>query len=391
MEAQTFELDFSPKMNKMGNRVFELTSTATSKSTVQTSGGAISSGYLLEPILWVRKAIDAAQERMRFLQIVQQFTLPEGHKDYIVPKRKNYLADGSWEASSAEYAVNTPIGFTEITTAGAVQFTPTNYNYGVSITNDNIRTNALNIVEYCREELSYKYENSLDSAIRDALIGTITSSAGTPSAGATEMTASVVGSQTIFGGDATDASNSLDDGDTLTPEMIKKARRLLQSNKGYYWNSNAWTAVSSTYPTNAWVSEPNEPFVLLIAPEQEESLLNESQFTSAAEYGSQAVILSGEIGQYMDVKVVTTTKMPAGISTDKFAVSGATNRTFDTNVHMCAMVKAGKVGGAVFGRKPEFKVYDWPQEDAVKMKLSMAYAADNIYDDAQVRMFVTDV
>jgi len=390
MENIELDIPLVPSKDKVGNRVFELASTSTDTGSIQTSGGTVSNAYKLQPIMWIRKALDCAKERMRFLQIVRQETLPPGHKDLIMTIRKNYLADSSWEASSAEYdpAGTSEIAWTEITTQGGVQFTPTNYNYGVFITNEHIRTNVINSVQYCREELSYKYENSVDSAIRDALIGTIVASGGTPSAGATEASSTAAGSQTIFGGDATDADNSLDDGDTLTPELIKKARRLLQSTKGYYWNSNTWTASSATF--NPWVSEPNEPFVLLIAPEQEESLLNESQFTSAAEYGSQAVILSGEIGQYMDVKVVTTTKMPSGGNTDIAKIQG-NSVSFDTNVHMCAMVKSQRVGAIVFGRKAEFKVFDWPSADGVRMKLSMAYAADSLYEDAQVRIFVTDV
>jgi len=391
MDNLEYTLPYEAKANNVGNRVFELAGTAVTASTIQTSGGAISSGYKLQPIQWIRKAIDSAKERMRFQQIIAQHTLPAGHKDLIIPKRKNYFADGSWGTSAAEYATGTEITFTEITTQGAVQFTPVKYNYGVQLTNESVRTNVLNAVQFCREELAYKYENSIDTITRDALIGTITGSGGTPTAGATEMAAAAVGSQTIFGGDATDAADSLDDGDTLTPEMIKKARRLLQSTTGYYWNSNAWTAVSSTYPTNPWVSEPNEPFVLMIAPEQEESLLNESQFTSAAEYGSQKVILSGEIGQYLDVKVVSTTKMPGGADNSLCYVTASASVDFDTNAHMAAMFKSQKVGAGVFGQSAQFKVFDWPSEDAVRMTLGYAYAADNVFDDAQIRMFVTDV
>lgn len=387
MDYYTALIPFEGKNDRTGHRVFELASTATSKSTFQTAGGSFTA-YGLEPVLWARKAIDAAKEKMRFLQIVSQYNLPQGHKDYVILKRKQYLPETSWESSSEEYAVGTEIPSTEITTPGAITVTPINRNYQVHITNDNIRTSAINAVQYCRDELAYLYENCLDSLIRDTLIGTITPSSGTPVPGAVEYSNTTAGSMTIFGGDATDASNSLDDGDILTTELIKKARRLLQSNIGYYWSSNVWTK-SAVYK-NPWTSEPNEPFVLLIAPEQEEALLNESQFTSAAEYGSQKVVLSGEIGTYMDVKVLTTTKMPHGSSGYKFAVSGANNRTFDTNVHMCAMLKAKRVGAAIFGRTAEFKIYDYPQGDAVRIKLSFAVGVDNIYDDAQVRIFVTD-
>ena len=379
----TLQLSYEPKTNALGWRVFELASTVT--STTSTRGSAVSNAYVLQPIMYLKKAIDAAKERMRFMQIVTQYTLPEGHKDIIIPYRKKYLADSSWETSSAEYAAGSEISWTQINTLDGVQITPTRYNYGVALTNEAIRTNALNLVTYAREELSYKYENSIDSAIRDAILGTVGSS---PTLGATEMSDTANGCQTIYGGDATDADNSLDPGDVLTTDLIAKAKRLLMSNIGYYWSSNTFTKSSTT--KNAWEPTAREPFVLFIAPEQEEALLKDSQFVNASEYGSNEVVLNGEIGRYLGIKVISTTKVPAISSGDSIVVQGS-SQSFDTNAHLCGLVKAGPVGALVWGVKPEIKVFDWPNADQVRMKLTMSYGISPVHSDAIVRIVVSDV
>jgi len=376
-------LSYQPQTNAFGWRVFELSSTVT--STTSTRGTQFSTApYYLQPILYVRKAIDAAKERMRFMQVSSQFTLPEGHKDMIIPYRTKYLADSSWETSSAEYSAGNEISWTAINTMDGVKASPTRYNYGVALTNEAIRTNAINLVAYCREELSYKYENSIDSAIRNQLLGTVGAS---PTLGATEMSDTANGCQTIYGGDATDADNSIDSGDVLTTDLIAKARRLLMSTAGYFWQTNVFTKSSTT--KNPWEPTANEPFVLFIAPEQEEALLKESQFINAAEYGSNEVVLNGEIGRYLGVKVVSTTKVPAISSGDNIKVQGA-SQSFDTASHLCGMIKAGVAGALVWGVKPEIRVFDWPNADQIRMKLTMSYAAVAVHSDAIVRIVVSD-
>lgn len=380
---QIYLLSLEPTTNQFGWRVFELASTVTSTTSVRGSQFS-TAPYYLQPIHYLKKAIDAAKERMRFMQIVSQFALPEGHKDIIIPYRKKYLPDSSWETSSSEYAAGTEISWTEINTADGVKVTPTRYNYGIALTNEAIRTSAINEVAYMREELSYKYENSIDSAIRDQILGTVGSS---PTLGATEMSDTVNGCMTIYGGDATDADNSLDKGDTLTTELIAKARRLLMSNVGYYWSSNTFTKSSTT--KNPWEPTAQEPFVLFIAPEQEEALLNLEKFTNAAEYGSNEVLLNGEIGKYLGIKIISTTKVPAISSGDNIYVSGGT-QAFDTAAHICGLVKAGKCAALVWGVKPEIKVFDWPNADQVRLKLTMSYGVAAIHSDAIVRIVVSD-
>ena len=378
-----FNLEFvENKKTKLPWKSYELSTTATTADVVR--GSASQTVYGLQPMGFLKKAVDAAKERMRFLEVVQQVVMSSGHKYWSIPKRDEYMADGDWESSDDEYAAGSEIAWTDITTPDSVIFTPTTYNYGVALSNKAIRETLLPMVSYCNEELSYKYENSIDSSIRDALFGTCTTGTATEP---TPMSNSVNGAQTIFGGDADDQSDALDVSDVLTPELIKKAKRLLMSKAGYYWSTNTHT--KSAVTKNPWSPTDNEPFVLFVAPEQMESLMNDSQFTNAAEFGSQGPVLTGQIAKYCGVNIVETTKVPDFTDNDNIDVQ-ASNITVDVDGHICGLVKAQRCGAIVWGKKAEFKTFDWPISDQVRMTLGMAYQAQAVHPDAIVRLVVSD-
>jgi N4-gp56 family major capsid protein len=366
------------RSNNISGNYYTLSSATTESATVY---GDAYSGKELEPAVWVRSIVDAAQERMRFMQVVKQHTMPDGNADFIIPRRKTYLADSSWNTSAAEYTSTDEIDWTQINTMDGIQTTPVNYNYGVELTNDAIHKNALQLVEFCREELSYKYENAVDTAVRNALLGTVSST--TAVIGPVEAADAVTGSQIIFGGDSSNLSDSMDPGDTLTTDMIARARRLLMSTNQYYYSSNVFTKTTSK--SNPW--EP--PYVLFIAPEQEEALVTDSQFVNAAEYGSQEVILNGEIGRYLDCKMVVTTKVPSFADNDYYYVQGSQYQV-DTDAHACALIKPQVAGAMVWARQAKFKIFDWPSADRTRMTLNMKYAASAVQSDAIIRMVVND-
>ena len=365
--------------NNLKGKSYTLSDTATQRSTVY--GDALST-YELEPVKYVRSIVDAAKERMRFNSVVSEYQMPVGNRTFVIPRRTKFMARGDWEASAAEYTTaNTDVLYTDITTLDGIQVTPGRHNYGVKITMDAVRSHALNLPAYCRDELAYRYEDKTDSAIRDALLGTV--SAATAVIGPVEAADAVTGSQIIFGGDSTNLSDSMDAGDTITTDMVAKARRLLMSPKQYFWSSNVWT--KTTALSNPWEGD----FVLMIAPEQEEAFLTDSQFTNAAEYGSQEIVLGGEIGKYIGCKVVSTSKMPAFTENDYYYVQGAQYQV-DTDGHVCAMFKPGVCGGMVWKQRANFQAFPWPVQDQIRMHLNMEYAASAVQSDAIIRMVVND-
>ncbi|MFA5132878.1 MAG: hypothetical protein WC444_06155 [Candidatus Paceibacterota bacterium] len=388
-----FELDLKPAKHALGGtwKTFELASAVTQQST--TRGTALSTKYMLLPVAWAKAAMDAAKENMRFVETCKQELMKEGQSTYVIPKRTKYMADGDWEASAEEYTTaNTEMLWTDITTPDGVEFTPTEYNYGVAITDKNVRTNALNIVQFCREELQYKLENHQDNLVRNALLGVSNSveATVTTAAGPVAMSNSVNGATNLMGGDATMADLSLVDGDILTTELMKKAVRHMTSDKGYYW-SNTTTHTPSAVTKNAWEPTASEPLVWYIAPENRTQLQDDSQFMSAAEYGSDKVLLKGEIGEFIGTKIICTTKVTKFVANDYIWMDGTINPTVNCSGRQVSLQKSGKAMGLVYGAKPTIEVFREPSYRQVRMCLNMAAQAKPIYDDAIVKICVSDV
>jgi N4-gp56 family major capsid protein len=383
MPEYTFELASRPEERKdafgvnIPWKTFNMAATVTQVSSIR--GSATTTAYANLIISWLRKAMDAAKENQRFPNAFSEHAVPEGSTSIFIPKRTKYVAASSWETTAEEIAVNTDVTWTALTNINGVNLAPTDAHAGVEFTDKAVRTSAVNLIQFAREELSYRVEDALDTSCSTALDD------------ATAQSNTVVGMQTIFGGDATDANNSLDNGDILTTDLITKAKRLLKATQPYYWNSNAWTAATGAgKPKNAWQPEPAAPFLLYIAPEQAEGLQNDSQFTNAAEYGGREVVLGGEIGQYLGIKVIETTKVPGLVSGDNFTHQGTTV-SVDTNVHTCYLVKGQKCGGIAWAVRPSIKVFDWPSGAKKRAVLDYSYAAGTIFDDAIVKIAVTDV
>jgi len=58
--------------------------------------------------------------------------------------------------------------------------------------------------------------------------------------------------------------------------------------------------------------EKREPRYVIIHPAQENALLKSDKFINAAQYGGREVVLNGEIGQWLGIKVLKTTQVPTG-------------------------------------------------------------------------------
>jgi len=58
-----------------------------------------------------------------------------------------------------------------------------------------------------------------------------------------------------------------------------------------------------------------KPHVCVIHPAVERSLLDDDQFVNASEYGDPSIVQTGEIGQYLGVRVFTSTNMPVADNT----------------------------------------------------------------------------
>ncbi len=342
----------------------KLSSTDTTATVARGSDGGTT--YLLEPRMWIRQIVDGAQKKLMYSASAYQQDVTKGFKDLVIPKRNRYLADeitGEWKAVVTP---GTAVNFTDLSQYDGVTVTPLWKNHGVAITYDVIQTNALDYVALGREELTYHAGDVVDIAVVDAFVG------------ATAATSSVAGASTIYGGDATDASE-LSAGDIITTDMVAEGARKLKSKIVNYWTlgSGEFTIATSTMVKNPWANEGD--FVLHIAPEQEEAFRTDSQFVNAAEYGSDKVLKTGEIGDYLGVAIVVSnnTKQYATSATNR---DGTTNSSISTNT--CVLTKMRKGAALAFSKRPTLHVVDFPRELEVDLILEQAYGTNIIHDDS---------
>jgi N4-gp56 family major capsid protein len=327
--------------------------------------GSAYSGYNLEVARWEKEIIDAAQKAQYFAPFAKQFDAEPGTKDIVAPIRSQYGL--SWGSSTPGEGV--AVNYTDLANLDAVVLTPADASYGVAISNRALRVNALNLVQQAKEEMTYQAGDVVDIAVATALKG------------ATAATSTVKGAQTIYGGDAR-SDAELVAGDIFTTDMVADAKTKLQSTTCKYWNpaSPAAEAVSSA-TKNPWRNDPSEPFVLVVSPEQENVLLKDSQFVNAAEYGDRQVIMNGEIGSYLGIKIVVSSNTPhvaaGGTSPDGTGV-------VTPAVDRCMMFKANKAVGLAWGQRPKLYAFDFPSELEQRLILELAYQAKVLHTDATV-------
>jgi len=351
-----------------------------SADTISTDvRGTLRTAYALEPTNWLKEINDAAQKVHYFKQFAYQTKVAKGNKDVIIPYRTSYmnsvrsgLTSGDWEVSAAEGA---DVAFTKLSNLDGVQIVPTPKNAGVTISNWALNVNAIDLIRAAKEELTYHAGDMVDQDIAYQINQ------------ATASTSTARGAQTIYGGDA-QAESELAAADKITTNLVADAKTKLQSSTCRYWTpaSPGAEAVSSQ-AKNPWKSNPGDPFVLFIAPEQENVFIKDDQFTNAATYGSDKIIHSGEIGEYLGIKIIVTDNVQkivsGGTALDGGSAPGAAG-------HRCVLCKPKAAYGYADAIAPRIIVEDYPRQLSKDIILEMAYGTAVIHDDAIVFIDVTD-
>lgn len=301
--------------------------TITSSSGVSTLQGKV----------WLKDIIKAAKKRMYFEQFAKVIEVPAGNKDVAQPI---FTSNLSMTDSKSEGAART---MTEITNLNAVVFTPTSANFGVRIADEVLLTSQVNVIEHAKDQLAYDMADTIDAAIATAI-----AAASSPAA-------------TLYGGDATGPS-SLAAGDTFTMALLIKARKYLIKNN--------------------WKPEPNRPFVLFVDANAEEALYldNSGLFVDASKYGSNEVIMNGEIGKVLGVRIVVTENVPSASTWGSGSLAG----------HTLFMAKAGVSFGIAYGMKPKLDSERKKNEAAEDLYLDTRYQAKTLQENAIVLIKVAD-
>lgn len=313
---------------------------------------------------WLDQIVDAAKKKMFFLGVAAQYDVPAGTKDLVIPYRKGYFSTLGTSVTDTT-AEGNDVVFTEMDSLTGLTLTPGPHAYGVAISNDAIRKTAVNLIQAAREDLSDYWADVVDKAIASAING------------AAIATSQLKGASALYGGDAYSTA-TLAAGDTLTPSLLSKAKTRLQGTTMYYISgtSDAISAQSKS----PWTSEPNSPFVAFIGPEQEYILLTDSQFTNAAEYGSQEIVLNGEIGKYQGIKIVTSVNTTSATNWGSGSLAG----------HNCYMIKQNISAALAWGQKPRLRVFEYPSQLETRLILEQAYATDSLHDDSICHIKVAD-
>ena len=349
-------------------QVMELASEIT---TTTSRGTAVSSTYVNRPTEYGNAFLDAAKKRFYFLESVNVRYLEPGHADYIEYKRTLYAGDSGITFDSGE-ASTSDISNTSIANLDGVQITPVYYTAHMTVTDWNVQTNRFSLIEKFREELVYGTADKIDLAI---VVGI---------GDATEATSSAAGATMLYGGDAT-SDSTLASADILTPDLIVKAAKYLRDKYVWYWNSTTFTKVAAATATkNTWMNE--DDYVLYIGPSQYLALQQDSQFTNAAEYGSQDVVLNGQIAKYQGIRIVMTTNVESVAS----GSTGPDATTASADMTRCILMKPKKAYTFVWGKEPEITVSPYPRRKQQDIVTDFAFAGSVIHGDAIVFIDVAD-
>jgi N4-gp56 family major capsid protein len=352
--------------------------------------GAAHTMHTLEPAIWLQVILDAAKQRFYFLNFCYITELQKGQKEVVIPYRTIYKGGTPYVAgpptSGITYATAAPADGTAITATvldnfEGITITPAMQASRITISNYAIQVNAIDLIRAAQEELVYSIGDKVDQYIAVTIGNALGSSA------------TVHAATTLFGGSATRGS-LLAAGDVMTTDLVADARKALMSRYKEYRTANTGAAgggtgaVAGTILGNPWVSSPDGPFVLFIGPAQELAFLKDSQFVNAAEYGSNKVIMNGEIGEYIGVKIISTNNVEQ-VAVGS-AVPDATGGNALVNMTRCVMIKAQKAAAFCWGKQPSLRFWDNVPQVSQDVVMESAYAASVVYDDAIVFIDVAD-
>lgn len=354
---------------------------ATGRTKTGDVAGSATSSTALEPTIFLREIVDAAKASWFFMDVCHVTDVGKGNADVVIPKRSKYLASSGITYATATPNAGSPITSTKIDNLDGVTLTPSVQASRVSIGNYALRVNSLNLMRAAQDELTYSIGDKIDAIIATTIGDALSS------------TSALAGAQILYGGDAT-SDNTLATGDVLTTDLVAQAKKLMMSvNKQFRataaGNGGGFGAVqTATIAGNPWMPTASEPFVFFIGTAQWQALATDSQFVNAAEYGNNEVVLNGEIGKYLGIKVVVTTNVESIASGSE----GPDEETANAGANMtrCILVKSKRACAFAWGLKPEITVWNNVPEISKEIVLESAYQAKVLHPDAIVFVDVTD-
>lgn len=315
----------------MSKTILELSAAANITDTSTLDAGTSSTIYAdLGAQIWKERVIAYAEDNRYFDQIciIDKSMVGNGAKTVTIPKTTSHLG---MTVSQTEGDVRT---ITEMTNIDGVDLTvsASDFKYGeISISKQIYMTSSVDLIERAKYTVGQELAKDLDEAIVSAI----------------ESGASSTNTDHAYGGDATTPA-TLEAGDTLEPSVIADAMGIMDTNNF-------------------------APRYLFLHPKQVRDLRKESQFINASEYGDNTVVMKGEVGEYLGLKIFMTTNVPS-------YSSGET----DTGQTSSAWGVAGYKGiliGTLKGGEPCAVALAWKEMPSVDYEYEKKRALHRVYYD----------
>lgn len=292
------------------------------------------------------EVIRYAEENRFFMQAVKEYDalIKSRDKTLKLPLTTGHETITARTANTA----GTERTYTEMSKLDTVEITPTYKLGGVAIDKELVETSRVDLIEEAKFILAEDIVEVIEADITAEID--------------TRVTTNVV-----YGGDATTPA-TLATGDKITVDLVADAIDKL---------GTKWKAA-----------------MLFISSAQRKVFHKSSQFTNAAEYGSNEVVLNGEIGKYLGVKIIVTDLVQDYTSgaQDK-GIAGGTGLwgATGTSCQLVGFTHGGRKPIAFAWKEKPLVDYEYLKRKATHYLLSdVAYLARVVHEKACCLIKVTD-
>lgn len=318
-----------------------LTAAVTDISTVQVTETV--------PALWMTEVVKYGEALRRLDQfaIVNKDLVGKSGDRVTIPINTGHL---SLTVSHTEGEVRTLTELTKLDTVTIIVAAGDFYRGAIRIGKEISSLSAVDLVAMAKYSIAQDLADDVDLSLATAIQATAVT-------------------KNVFGGASTNADASdLATGDVLTTDLIVDAMALIEASDFV-------------------------PKYLVIGPYQLAALRKDSQFVNAAEYGSNEVVMKGEIGQYLGIKIISTTN--ANLDYDSSNTDTNDASAWGANGFCCPMIATGRNGepvayAIVWKELPHIDYEFLKDECAHQIYYDQAFEDDVIQPDAICLIKVTD-
>jgi len=301
---------------------------------------------------WSQKIIFDAQPDRVLSKYFLEFTDLMGNNDVtlIIPK----IGDVDLMGSRAGAAEGKTRVMTVFDTADNITVSLTSADVklgGCAISFETASATRVSIVEMAHKQLVRQYLETIETDSNTILEGS---------------TESASAASSVFGGDAT-TKGTLETGDVITVDKIIDMKIELQKKN--------------------FAKKPRDG-VLFIHPTMYKQLLKSSQFTNAAEYGSNSVVTKGVIEEYVGILVEVSTLLSAGTTASN--TPNPKRGDWGAAGHFAYMIDPTASAAIVWKEKAKVKVVTEDDERVHKVLLDAWYKMTRINEQAICLGYFTD-